>query len=219
MFWLVFQVENSGDPWENFQNSQDLSYWECVYLLMVTMSTVGYGDVYAKTTLGRLFMVFFILGGLVKLLLLYLHLLEPFTTQQTSRHHDHVSPWRRKAFRVWLTFDIETDSLSYTLWVFLSYTRTSTVCVMHCKWKHTMWWLYTKVIVYLRNRKYSPYRLIVIALFTVRTLLVRGCVCITVVFSVEVQFQVVPTFCFPTHIPTNTVWAMICRTAWCYTWH
>lgn len=60
------QVENSGDPWENFQNSQSLSYWECVYLLMVTMSTVGYGDVYAKTTLGRLFMVFFILGGLVK---------------------------------------------------------------------------------------------------------------------------------------------------------
>ncbi|CAG5905373.1 unnamed protein product [Menidia menidia] len=57
-------VENSGDPWENFQNSQVLSYWECVYLLMVTMSTVGYGDVYAKTTLGRLFMVFFILGGL-----------------------------------------------------------------------------------------------------------------------------------------------------------
>ncbi|KAK5609772.1 Calcium-activated potassium channel subunit alpha-1, partial [Crenichthys baileyi] len=57
-------VENSGDPWENFENSQTLSYWECVYLLMVTMSTVGYGDVYAKTTLGRLFMVFFILGGL-----------------------------------------------------------------------------------------------------------------------------------------------------------
>lgn len=63
---MCFQVENSGDPWENFQNSQALSYWECVYLLMVTMSTVGYGDVCAKTTLGRLFMVFFILGGLVK---------------------------------------------------------------------------------------------------------------------------------------------------------
>uniref|UniRef100_A0A8C2I5Q5 Calcium-activated potassium channel subunit alpha-1 n=1 Tax=Cyprinus carpio TaxID=7962 RepID=A0A8C2I5Q5_CYPCA len=61
---VCFQVENSGDPWENFQNSQPLSYWECVYLLMVTMSTVGYGDVCAKTTLGRLFMVFFILGGL-----------------------------------------------------------------------------------------------------------------------------------------------------------
>ncbi|XP_037394297.1 calcium-activated potassium channel subunit alpha-1a isoform X14 [Pygocentrus nattereri] len=61
---FIHLVENSGDPWENFQNSQPLSYWECVYLLMVTMSTVGYGDVCAKTTLGRLFMVFFILGGL-----------------------------------------------------------------------------------------------------------------------------------------------------------
>ncbi|XP_017285274.1 calcium-activated potassium channel subunit alpha-1a isoform X24 [Kryptolebias marmoratus] len=61
---FIHLVENSGDPWENFGNSQSLSYWECVYLLMVTMSTVGYGDVYARTTLGRLFMVFFILGGL-----------------------------------------------------------------------------------------------------------------------------------------------------------
>ncbi|XP_077087008.1 calcium-activated potassium channel subunit alpha-1-like isoform X17 [Siphateles boraxobius] len=61
---FIHLVENSGDPWESFQNSQPLTYWECVYLLMVTMSTVGYGDVCAKTTLGRLFMVFFILGGL-----------------------------------------------------------------------------------------------------------------------------------------------------------
>lgn len=71
-------MENSGDPWENFQNNQPLTYWECVYLLMVTMSTVGYGDVYAKTTLGRLFMVFFILGGLVKILL-YILLNTPLT--------------------------------------------------------------------------------------------------------------------------------------------
>ncbi|KAM8923757.1 calcium-activated potassium channel subunit alpha-1 isoform 1-T1 [Pelodytes ibericus] len=61
---FIHLVENSGDPWDDFRNSQSLTYWECVYLLMVTMSTVGYGDVYAKTTLGRLFMVFFILGGL-----------------------------------------------------------------------------------------------------------------------------------------------------------
>lgn len=76
------QVENSGDPWENFQNSQSLSYWECVYLLMVTMSTVGYGDVYAKTTLGRLFMVFFILGGLVKIRPFFLPLTSPRLPQQ-----------------------------------------------------------------------------------------------------------------------------------------
>uniref|UniRef100_A0A4W4HQM5 BK channel n=1 Tax=Electrophorus electricus TaxID=8005 RepID=A0A4W4HQM5_ELEEL len=61
---FIHLVENSGDPWKNFENSQSLSYGECLYLLMVTMSMVGYGDIYAKTDLGRIFMVFFILGGL-----------------------------------------------------------------------------------------------------------------------------------------------------------
>ena len=37
---MIFQLENSGDP-PHFHNSQSLSYWNCVYFLMVTMSTVG----------------------------------------------------------------------------------------------------------------------------------------------------------------------------------
>jgi len=59
------QVENSGDPFAGFSNANPLTYWDCVYFTLVTMSTVGYGDVYCKTTLGRFFMVFFILGALV----------------------------------------------------------------------------------------------------------------------------------------------------------
>lgn len=58
------QLENSGDPFE-FTNPQQLSYWTCVYFLIVTMSTVGYGDVYCQTVLGRTFLVFFLLVGLV----------------------------------------------------------------------------------------------------------------------------------------------------------
>jgi potassium large conductance calcium-activated channel subfamily M alpha protein 1 len=61
-------LENSGDPFNNFENTHRITYWQCVYFLMVTMSTVGYGDIYCTTALGRMFMVFFILGGLVSLL-------------------------------------------------------------------------------------------------------------------------------------------------------
>ncbi|XP_071128802.1 calcium-activated potassium channel slowpoke-like isoform X4 [Mytilus edulis] len=54
-------VENSGDPWRNFENAKSLSYWECLYFLLVTMSTVGYGDISAKTDIGRIFIVLFIM--------------------------------------------------------------------------------------------------------------------------------------------------------------
>ncbi|XP_076368256.1 calcium-activated potassium channel slowpoke-like isoform X2 [Tachypleus tridentatus] len=60
---IIHLLENSGDPLE-FDNPHNLSYWECVYFLIVTMSTVGYGDIYCETTLGRAFIVFFILVGL-----------------------------------------------------------------------------------------------------------------------------------------------------------
>lgn len=54
-------IENAGDPWVDFENPQLLTYWECMYFLLVTMSTVGYGDVGAKTVLGKIFIVLFIM--------------------------------------------------------------------------------------------------------------------------------------------------------------
>ncbi|GFY79265.1 calcium-activated potassium channel slowpoke [Trichonephila inaurata madagascariensis] len=60
---VIHLLENSGDPLD-FVNPQSLTYWECVYFLIVTMSTVGYGDIYCQTSLGRAFIVFFILVGL-----------------------------------------------------------------------------------------------------------------------------------------------------------
>ncbi|XP_011691429.1 PREDICTED: calcium-activated potassium channel slowpoke isoform X1 [Wasmannia auropunctata] len=60
---IIHLLENSGDPFD-FSNPQKLPYWTCVYFLIVTMSTVGYGDVYCQTVLGRTFLVFFLLVGL-----------------------------------------------------------------------------------------------------------------------------------------------------------
>ena len=63
MLGIVHLLENSGDP-PDFDNGQDLTYWDCVYFLMVTMSTVGYGDISCITTLGKGFQVLFLTVGL-----------------------------------------------------------------------------------------------------------------------------------------------------------
>nr|XP_023486309.1 potassium channel subfamily U member 1 isoform X1 [Equus caballus] len=62
---FIHLVENSGDPWLKGRNSQNISYFESIYLVMATTSTVGFGDVVAKTALGRTFIMFFTLGSLI----------------------------------------------------------------------------------------------------------------------------------------------------------
>ncbi|CAG0884286.1 unnamed protein product [Cyprideis torosa] len=83
---IIHLLENSGDPL-NFDNARNLSYWTCVYFLIVTMSTVGYGDVACETFLGRGFMVFFILVGLAFFASVIPELYDIFRTSKWSGHY------------------------------------------------------------------------------------------------------------------------------------
>ena len=61
---LIHLLETTGDPWNNFSNQQSNTFLEYAYFIMVTMSTVGYGDYFAMTDVGRAFMTFFIIAGI-----------------------------------------------------------------------------------------------------------------------------------------------------------
>ena len=61
---LIHLLESTGDPWRNFSNEQSSTFLEYAYFTMVTMSTVGYGDYFAVTDIGRGFMTFFIIAGI-----------------------------------------------------------------------------------------------------------------------------------------------------------
>lgn len=61
---LIHMLETMGDPWNHFTNKQNSSYLEYAYFIIVTLSTVGYGDYTAMTDIGRLFMVILIIVGI-----------------------------------------------------------------------------------------------------------------------------------------------------------
>ena len=57
--------ENSGDPWlefsaENRAEPGSFDYLDAIWFLMVTCSTVGYGDVSPRTVLGKIAVMFFL---------------------------------------------------------------------------------------------------------------------------------------------------------------
>ena len=62
---LIYLLENSGDPWleyspENRAEPGSFDYLDAIWFLMVTCSTVGYGDVSPNTVLGKIAVMFFL---------------------------------------------------------------------------------------------------------------------------------------------------------------
>nr|CAH8873656.1 unnamed protein product [Trichobilharzia regenti] len=57
---IMHVIEHLGDFWQNDNHRGSWSYFEACYFLLVTLSTVGYGDYVTQTTLGKLFICIFI---------------------------------------------------------------------------------------------------------------------------------------------------------------
>ena len=58
-------AENTGDPWLEFSADNrpepgSFDYLDAIWFLMVTCSTVGYGDVSPETVLGKIAVMFFL---------------------------------------------------------------------------------------------------------------------------------------------------------------
>ena len=61
---IIHLIELQGDFWRNFDNASSNAFLSYAYFMMVTFSTVGYGDISPATASGRAAMILFIIIGL-----------------------------------------------------------------------------------------------------------------------------------------------------------
>lgn len=95
---LVFMLENLGNPpgW-NVEESMKLSFWKCIWFVTVTSSTVGYGDVFPVSFLGRLagiliimFGVYFFSSNISRILSLLQSQADGYGRFSSSPGHNHI---------------------------------------------------------------------------------------------------------------------------------
>ena len=74
MFWsggFIYLLENQGDPFHDYTNARDYGefrFADILWYLIITASTIGYGDYFPVTDLGKIFAIFYISSKLKRFL-------------------------------------------------------------------------------------------------------------------------------------------------------
>ena len=66
LFWgagFIYLLENQGDPFHDYENAREAGefrFVDAIWYLLITASTVGYGDYFPLTDIGKLFATFYL---------------------------------------------------------------------------------------------------------------------------------------------------------------
>ena len=104
MSGMIQLLENSGDPWDTDTDSDDtsMSLWSSTYFTMVTMSTVGYGDVTVTSDCAQMLAMLVIVLGFILYTLSLPTLLDLLlgAYQSSKFHQSYTSAHRQEGLLI-----------------------------------------------------------------------------------------------------------------------